>query len=109
MPISAMYFSIGASFASQDKQWDRLCDLLAGRGVPSLDEALINLELRPVHDALRAALDPSVVRLLGGLAEVPHTPGKIPEKRTGTQQSEFFEHARARFEALQIGRASCRE
>ena len=86
--------------ASQDKQWDRLCDLLAGRGVPSLDEALINLELRPVHDALRAALDPSVVRLLGGLAEVPHTPGKIPEKRTGTQQSEFFEHARARFEAL---------
>jgi len=86
--------------ASQEKQWDRLCDLLGGRGVPSLDEALVNMELRPVHEAFRAVLEPGLIRLLADLGEVPHVPGKTAEKQGTKQPSEFFERSRARFEAL---------
>jgi glycosidase len=57
--------------ATAEQPWDRLCDQLNGSGVPSLDDALVSLELRPVHDALRLELDPSVVRLLADLAEHP--------------------------------------
>jgi hypothetical protein len=35
-------------------QWRRLADRLAGRGVPSLDDALRDLQLEPVHAPLRA-------------------------------------------------------
>ncbi|MDR3762466.1 MAG: alpha-amylase family glycosyl hydrolase [Acidobacteriota bacterium] len=54
--------------ATGECPWDRLCDELAGRGVPSLDEALQDLELRPVHDGLRALLDPGLVRRTAELA-----------------------------------------
>ncbi len=54
-----------------EQPWDRLCDWLNGRGVPNLEDALVNLELRPVHDALRQLLDPGMVRLLADLAEHP--------------------------------------
>ena len=37
--------------------WGALCEMLGGRGVSSLDDALRDLRLRPVHDALRALLD----------------------------------------------------
>ena len=46
------------------RPWGALCDSLAGRGVPSLDDALRNLELKPVHDALRTLLDPALVKAL---------------------------------------------
>jgi hypothetical protein len=48
--------------------WDRLCDQLRGEGVPSLDDALVNLALRPVHDALRYQFDPGLLRQLIELA-----------------------------------------
>jgi glycosidase len=76
-----------------EKPWDRLCDLLAGRGVPSIEEALIALELRPVHDALRSALDPATVHMLADLAELPPDPGAPSEKMSGRAQSAFFERA----------------
>ncbi|HSL76755.1 MAG TPA: alpha-amylase family glycosyl hydrolase [Candidatus Limnocylindrales bacterium] len=38
-------------------QWRRLADRLAGRGVASLDEALVELQLEPVHGPLRALFD----------------------------------------------------
>ncbi|HKF23385.1 MAG TPA: alpha-amylase family glycosyl hydrolase [Candidatus Angelobacter sp.] len=44
--------------------WGRLCDALAGRGVPSLDEALKDLLLQPVHQALRGVLDPALAEAL---------------------------------------------
>src|SRR5262249_22786160 len=44
--------------------WGQLCDSLAGRGVPSLEEALKALLLRPVHDAVRSVLDPGLVETL---------------------------------------------
>jgi glycosidase len=44
--------------------WDKLCDSLHGHGVPDLDNALINLELACVHEALRHALDRGLVKRL---------------------------------------------
>ena len=46
------------------RPWGALCDSLGGRGVPSLEDALRNLELKPVHDALRTLLDPALVKAL---------------------------------------------
>ena len=44
--------------------WGELCDALAGRGVSSLDDALRDLQLRPVHQALRAIVDPATAEAL---------------------------------------------
>jgi len=45
--------------------WRRLADHLGGRGVPSLEEALRELELEPVHAAVRrVAGDPAIVALV---------------------------------------------
>jgi hypothetical protein len=76
--------------STAEKPWDRLCDQLNGRGVPNLDDALVNLELRPVHDALRRNWIP-VVRLLAGLAEHPRalpgpSDGERQEDRAGAQR-----------------------
>jgi hypothetical protein len=43
------------------RPWGALCDSLAGRGVSSLDDALRALELKPVHDAVHALLQFSLV------------------------------------------------
>jgi hypothetical protein len=48
--------------------WDRLCDSLNGKGVRSVHEEMIRLRLRPLHDALRAAVSPANVRALAQLA-----------------------------------------
>ncbi len=82
--------------ASAEKPWDRLCSQLNGRGVPNLDDALVNLELRPVHDALRQQLDPAVVRLLADLAEHPKAPSAKVNKTLELQRREFSEMAWAR-------------
>jgi len=81
-----------------EQPWDRLCDQLNGRGVPNLDDALVDLELRPVHDALRQQLDPGIVRLLADLAEHPRTVAAGPlaagkDKKIEPARNEFFELA----------------
>ena len=43
-------------------QWARLAGRLAGRGVPSLDESLRELQLEPVHAPLRAVFTDGQVR-----------------------------------------------
>ncbi len=62
--------------------WARLAERLAGRGVPSLEGALRELQLAPVHDALRAAFAdpgrPSVERLVAMVAEATGTAGDQP-------------------------------
>ena len=75
------------------KPWDKLCDYLNGRGVHSLDEALIALELRPVHDAVRNLLEPAVVRLLADMAEFPPQPGEPAQKKSPKAQNAFLERA----------------
>jgi hypothetical protein len=49
--------------------WDRLCDTLNGAGVRSVHEEMVKLRLRPLHDALRAAVSPANVRALAELAD----------------------------------------
>jgi hypothetical protein len=55
------------------RPWRILCDTLAGRGVPSLEDALRNLELKPVHDSLRTMLDPALVKVLAASIEATST------------------------------------
>jgi glycosidase len=87
-------------YSTADKHWDRLCDSLGGRGVPSLDDALVQLELRPVHDALRTALDPAVVRMFADAVETLPVQGATLEKRNGKKQSEVLDTAWGRCEEL---------
>jgi glycosidase len=60
--------------ADKEHPWDKLWESLQaspeGAGVPDLDEALVRLRLKPVGDALRAALDPALVRALAELSEL---------------------------------------
>ena len=41
----------------EERQYARLAEYLHGRGVPSLEAALRELTLRPVHDAFRTLLE----------------------------------------------------
>jgi glycosidase len=59
--------------ASAEYPWDRLHDSLRGVGVPNLDEALDQLRLQPLHDALRAALDPALLARIIDAAEMEAT------------------------------------
>jgi glycosidase len=56
--------------ASREYPWDRLHDSLRGEGVPNLDEALDHLRLEPLHEALRAALDPALLAKIIDAAEM---------------------------------------
>jgi glycosidase len=42
-------------------RWDLLCDFLNGRGVRSMEEALLDLEVAPLHASLLALLNPELV------------------------------------------------
>jgi len=87
--------------ATAQQPWDRLCDQLNGRGVPNLEDALVDLELRPAHDALRKLLDPDVVRLFADLAEHPRaTTATVSDKKSDRERVEFFERAWERAEAF---------
>ena len=59
--------------------WRRLAERLGGRGVPSLEDALREQQLGPVHDAVRAAiLEPArdtVERLVAAVADATGTAG----------------------------------
>lgn len=59
--------------ASPEYPWDRLHDSLHGTGVSNLDEALDQLKLRPLHEALRAALDPGILAPIIEAAEMEAT------------------------------------
>ncbi|HET7104821.1 MAG TPA: hypothetical protein VFI20_12095, partial [Terracidiphilus sp.] len=77
--------------------WDQLCDFLDGRGVPDLDDALVSLELQPVHHAFNELLAPDLVRRLADLAEHPN--GVVAGDRpTSRERAEFSQAAWARCE-----------
>jgi hypothetical protein len=86
--------------STEAQPWDRLSDQLNGRGVPSLDDALVNLELQPVHDALRAQLDPSIVRLFADLAEHPRTLAAGTNPEIEAERREFFAASWTRCESF---------
>jgi glycosidase len=82
-----------------DQPWDRLCDQLNGRGVSNLDDALVLLALEPVHGALRALLDPPLIRELADFAEQP--PATVPaDRKTSVERNQFEDKLWARFEAF---------
>jgi len=84
--------------------WDKLSDHLAGRGVPHLGDALVDLSLRPVHDALRKLLDPAVVRQFADLAEHPrdvHAPERPTERERGGYFDQVWELAEGFLEQAQ--------
>jgi glycosidase len=95
--------------STAEQPWDRLCDQLKGRGVASLEDALVNLELQPVHDALRALLDSGIVRLFADLAEHPRSLDVGVNKQIEAGRTEFFESAWARCESfLRVSQQACR-
>ncbi len=73
---------------TSDYPWDRLCDHLNGRGVPNLDDALVELELEPVHQALRTLLEPRIVRRIPELVEGAH--GNVVQSRELNQHRNEF-------------------
>jgi glycosidase len=54
----------------KEHPWNKLYESLHGTGVPNLDEALVRLKLQPVATALRAVLDPALIRALAELSEL---------------------------------------
>jgi glycosidase len=91
-------------YSTAEQPWDRLSDQLNGRGVASLEDALVNLELQPVQDALRAQLEPGLVRLFADLAEHPRALAVGTDPEIEAKRAEFFEAAWARCESfLRLG------
>ncbi len=66
--------------ADEDHPWGELCEMLGNRGVSSLDDALRDLRLRPVHDAIRELLDAEIVGLLAGQPPQPAVAESVPQK-----------------------------
>ncbi len=62
------------------RPWGALCDMLAGRGVASLDDELRALELKPICDALRGVVDPELARMLAEATGAPRAPAKASKK-----------------------------
>jgi glycosidase len=90
-------------YSTSEQPWDRLSDHLNGRGVVNLDDALVNLELQSVHDALRSLLDSGIVRLFADLAEHPRTLAVGVNKKIEIERAEYFEDAWARCESFLRG------
>jgi glycosidase len=70
--------------------WDRLCDVLDGRGVDDLENALLALELEHVHHALREALSARLVREFATQAH--RTAETVREDASMVPHSETLEH-----------------
>ena len=72
--------------------WDRLCDFLNGRGVPQLDDALVDMALQPVHHWLCRFLDNDLVRRVADFAEMPRNI-VAPDRVSVHERDEFIEQA----------------
>jgi glycosidase len=59
----------------EQHRWDLLCDFLQGRGVSGLDEALLALEVAPLHEALQSLFR---VELLEGFAHFAKLAEPLP-------------------------------
>src|SRR3954452_24095339 len=64
-----------------DGRYGRLAAWIQGRGVPSIDDALLELELQPLHDALRAGDEPAA---LAAVAERLGVAPSSPASASGT-------------------------
>ena len=57
-----------------DHPWAELHDILHGNGVPSLEEAFVDLKMKPVHDAVYALLEPALIEAFAEEAVALSTP-----------------------------------
>jgi glycosidase len=79
-----------------DYRWDLLCDSLNGRGVPNLDEALLVLELAPLHQSLVSLLDADVVESFALVATSAESlPACGQEAETSTPAAELMQRLQA--------------
>jgi len=67
--------------SSAEWPWDRLCDELSGAGVPNLDEAIVKLRLRALHDALREVVSARPIRELATAAGPRAAKEAVPAKK----------------------------
>ena len=65
---------------SWSEPWDRLCDALHGSGVHSVDEALSQLRLRPIVDALHQVICDANVQAFSDVARELDVRSQKPEK-----------------------------
>ena len=86
------------------RPWGALCDMLAGRGVASLDDALRDLELKPVHDALRTLLDPALVKALVASVQAESTLSSAKEKDTRQKKMDSSNKEDASNKEMDAGR-----
>jgi len=76
---------------STEWPWGELCDQLHGAGVPNADEALWKLRLRPVHQALRRAIELGMKQLE---SQRDSAGGALKPGEFFSACEEFFAHAR---------------
>ena len=86
--------------ATAEQPWDRLCDQLNGHGVANLEDALANLELQPVHDALRAQLESGIVRQFADFAVHPRAFAAKINTEMEAARTEYFQEAWVRCESF---------
>jgi hypothetical protein len=89
----------------EEHRWDLLCDFLNGRGVAGLDDALLALEVAPLHESLVGLLHPDLVAQLDGLAEpIPACGQEATESTPAAQLLQRVEALSSRFasEGLKI-------
>ncbi len=82
--------------STAEQPWDRLCDALEGKGVHSVDDALLKLRLRPIHEAIRRAVslghlhcfsevaEDDMTRALANVSAATNSPGTHASAKTGS-------------------------
>jgi hypothetical protein len=95
-----VYLDLRELRPTADHPWDQLSDWLNGRGVPNLEDELVNLELRPVHDALRQLLHPDVVRRFADSAEQRSAPTAEGARKDDRERIGFLKDISALGEAF---------
>ncbi len=98
-------------YATAEKPWGRLCEHLQGRGVANLEEALLNLEMQSVHEAMKRLLRADALRHVADMVSQHVTDGDVrtaSKSRTARRAAlaELWEPVR---EFLEEGQAAYRE
>jgi hypothetical protein len=79
--------------STADQPWDRLCDALHGGGVQSVDEALLKLRLRPLHEALHQAVSGGNVHLFALISGEPAARAATEHSDEATSVTKADQHA----------------
>ena len=74
--------------SSAEYPWDHLCDALQGAGVPNLDEELVKLRLRPLHDALRLTISRANLHALAEMANALAESAISPPTASSKQETD---------------------